>query len=505
MNTAAARFSALSSARTTALDAAREASRLTIPGLIPHDGQNEHYVPSQPYQSVGAHGVRTLSARLLLALFPTNVPFFRLELDAGIAAKFAEDKTEADAQLAQFSQSATSVMEDARVRPSMAEGLRHLIIAGNVLIHLPLKGQPRLYRLDQYVVKRDETGQFTDIIAAEKVYPSTLAAEVRAAVKIADDPEKSDKAVTVYTVVERRDGTVKHWQEINGIKVPGSEGSAPADKSGWLPLRWLAVPGSDYGRSHVTEYLGDLLSLEDLSQSVVQFASAASRIITLVNPNSSLDTAELAAAQSGDYLFGAATDVSTIQLDKSQDFGVMRGTAETITERVSTAFLIRSFRNAERVTAEEVRSQSEELETTLGGTYSLLSSELQQPVAERYLYIAEREDLIPKLPEGIKAKVITGLAALGRAAEVNRLRTFIGDASAMLQNPTVAAHFNVSALLNRLGIEHGVNGLSGLLKTEEQKAEEQQQAAMAQAAQSAAPAFADAAISAASQDPNQGT
>ena len=75
----------------------------------------------------------------------------------------------------------------------------------------------------------------------------------------------------------------------------------------------------------------------------------------------------------------------------------------------------------------------------------------------------------------------------------------------MLQNPTVAAHFNVSALLNRLGIEHGVNGLSGLLKTDEQMAEEQQQAAMAQAAQSAAPAFADAAISAASQDPNQGT
>jgi len=505
MKTAAARFAALSSARTTALDAAREASRLTIPGLIPTEGQNEHFVSSQPYQSVGSHGVRVLSARLLLALFPTSVPFFRLELDAGIAEALGQDKNAADTTLAQFSQSATSVMEDARVRPAMAEGLRHLIIAGNVLLRLPLEGSPRLYRLDQYVVKRDETGQFTDIIAVEKVYPSTLPEAVRVAVKVTTDPDKAEQAVNIYTVVERRDGTVKHWQEINGTKVPGSEGSAPADKSGWLPLRWLAVPGSDYGRSHVTEYLGDLLGLEDLSQSIIQMAAAASRIINLVNPNSSLDTAELAAAQSGDYLYGLENDVASLQLNKSQDFSVMRATSETIEARVSTAFLIQSFRNAERVTAEEVRTQSEELENTLGGTYSLLSSELQQPVAERYLYIAERQNLIPALPNGIKAKVITGLAALGRAAEVNRLRTWAADAIQIIGPEQFAANVNATALLNRLGVEHGVTGLTSLLKTEDQKAEEQQQAAMAQAAQSAAPAFADAAISAAAQDPNQGT
>ena len=78
MKTAAARFSALSAARSTVLENARTASRVTIPGLIPLEGQNEHYTPTQPYQSVGADGVRSLSARLLMTLFPTNVGFFRL-------------------------------------------------------------------------------------------------------------------------------------------------------------------------------------------------------------------------------------------------------------------------------------------------------------------------------------------------------------------------------------------------------------------------------------------
>ena len=96
MKTAAARFSALSVARNSVLEKARQASRLTIPGLIPEPGQNEHYTPSQPYQSAGAHGLRSLSARLLSTLFPTSVQFFRLELDAFAAAQLQADKNNVD-------------------------------------------------------------------------------------------------------------------------------------------------------------------------------------------------------------------------------------------------------------------------------------------------------------------------------------------------------------------------------------------------------------------------
>ena len=164
----------MSAARSSVLDKAREASRLTIPGLIPESGQNEHFTPSQPYQSVGAHGVRTLGSRLLSTLFPTSVPFFRLELDAFAAANVQADKAKTDSLLSQVSESTASLMETLRVRPAMAEAMRHLIVAGNIVLHFPLDRAPKLYRIDQFVLKRNAEGDWVEIIIQEKVYPSTL-------------------------------------------------------------------------------------------------------------------------------------------------------------------------------------------------------------------------------------------------------------------------------------------------------------------------------------------
>ena len=191
MKTAAARFSALSVARNSVLEKAREASRLTIPGLIPEIGQNEHYSPTQPYQSAGAHGLRSLSARLLSTLFPTSVQFFRLELDAFAAAQLQADKNDVDTRLSQVAETTAAMMDDLRVRPALAEVIKQLIAAGNVVAYLPQDRAPRVYRLDQFVLKRDNYGQFTDIIIQEKVWPSTLPEAVRTALGVKIDPDKS--------------------------------------------------------------------------------------------------------------------------------------------------------------------------------------------------------------------------------------------------------------------------------------------------------------------------
>ncbi|WP_306003097.1 portal protein [Brevundimonas sp. C43] len=504
MKTAAARFSALAAARSTVLENARTAARVTIPGLIPLEGQNEHYTPTQPYQSVGADGVRSLSARLLMTLFPTNVGFFRLNVDAAVAQFTGEEKNAVDVQLAQFAQSANNLLDDRRARAVLAEVLRHLVIAGNVLLHIPLKDTPRIYRLDQYVVKRDSRGVPILIIARESVHVSTLSAETRTAVGLTLDPEK-DQTVDVYTVIEKRGENHAQYQEINGKRVPGSESETPIEKSGWLALRWLAIPANDYGRSHVTEYIGDLLALEELNESMIAYTAITSDIKFFVQPNSVIDLDVVVGSERGSFHTGEAKDISVLSLDKQADFMVAERLASAIEARVAKAFLIQQFRNAERVTAEEIRMSSEELENTLGGTYSVLSAELQYAVATRYLYIAEREDLIPTLPAGIKPKVITGLAALGAAAEVNRVRTWASDVMSLLGQAEFIAKVDTTALMNKLGVEHGVTDLQSLLKSPEQIEAEQQQAMMAQATQAAAPGFMDAAMKAASQNPNQGT
>ncbi|WP_265102931.1 portal protein, partial [Acinetobacter baumannii] len=51
--------------------------------------------------------------------------------------------------------------------------------------------------------------------------------------------------------------------------------------------------------------------------------------------------------------------------------------------RIGKGFLLSSsiVRDAERVTAEEIRMQANELETSLGGVYSRLAVDFQKPMA----------------------------------------------------------------------------------------------------------------------------
>lgn len=484
---AAARYTVMSAPRQTVLERARKASALTIPGLIPLDGQNEHSTFEQPYQSLGARCVSHLSSALLLALFPPNLPFFRLNIDELTAKGLGDDLGETQGKLSVLARVVFSLMEGAQLRPAMIEVLRHLIVAGNVLLFVPEKGPARLFRLDQYVLRRDQTGQLVEAVAHERIYPAALDEAFRNSVGL--DPT-SEEMVDLYTYIERVGDEIIWRQEVKDAVVPESEGRAPLTASPWIALRWLSVPGSDYGRSHVTEYIGDFLSLEDLYKAMVQFAAEAARIIRMVDPNSGIDIEELAEAETGDFILGNADRIQTLQLDKSQDWAVMSTLAERLEQRLSAAFLLRTgvTRDAERVTAEEVRLVAQELENVLGGTYTVLSAELQLPLTRRFLYVGVRLNRVPELPSTITPSVVTGFDALGRAHGANRIRAWIAD----LQ----AAGFDPSALLKgpevarRLGDSHGVDGLDDLLKTEDDMAAEAQQAQSDAAMQAAVPQLA---------------
>ena len=74
-------YIALESERHSFLDRARQASKLTLPYVMPEDGNNSHSRLETPFQGIGARGVNNLASKLLLALLAPNAPFFRLNFD----------------------------------------------------------------------------------------------------------------------------------------------------------------------------------------------------------------------------------------------------------------------------------------------------------------------------------------------------------------------------------------------------------------------------------------
>lgn len=515
MATAASRYTSLGRARDTVLRQARAAAKLTIPGLIPEEGSSDpHDVSVQPYSSIGARGVNNVSAKLLLSQFPPEKPFFRLEIDSQTADEMGAGLSAAQAALASISHRAMVIAETSGSRTTWMEVFRHLVVAGNILVYHPLDGSKmRIWRLDQYVIRRNAQGNLLEAVIEEEVYPSELEEAVRNAVGLDEDDKtqdkdvsgapvpKDEKKVKLYTWVIRVGDNIEHHEEINGKEVPGSRGSSKATEAGWQALRWQEVPGSDYGRSFVSEYAGDFLTLEDAMQSILKFAAEAARIIRIVDPNSALDVEELAKAESGDFLTGFADKIQTLQLDKSQDFRVLWDVAQMVERRLSQAFLLttNTIRDAERVTAEEIRAVAQELEDSFGGTYSVLSAEVQLPYARRLLHILNKQKKAPKLPATVTPMIVTGFSALGQNHEIAAIRDWVIDLKNMTNEDFVTATIDGDELALRTGVARGIVAVERLIKTPERKAQEQQQSMATEAGLSAVPAIAKGAVDAMNQ------
>ncbi|SKB49640.1 portal protein [Sphingopyxis flava] len=505
------RYEQLKRARENVLTQAREAARLTIPGLVPAEGATDpHQVSEQPYTANGARFVNNLSAKLLLALFPPERPFFRLDIGPDVAEEMGAAYGEAQEKLADISRRAMVLAEDSASRTIWMETLRHLVVAGNALVYQPDDGtQMRMWRIDQFVVVRGRDGLLQEAVINDKIYPSELSEEVRAACNVKYDPSKPDQndPVDLYTHIYLNGDRMEHYEEINGIEVPESRGSVERKSGGWQALRWQAVPGSDYGRAYVTEYAGDFLSLEDAHSSILKFAIEAARILRFVDPNAGIDVEEVTRAESGDFLTGMIDRVQTLQLDKNQDFQIVWNQAQSIERRLSQAFLIASnaIRDAERVTAEEIRAIAQELEDSLGGTYTVLSAEVQRPYASRLLYILSKQKKAPKLPESVSVVIVTGFNALGQNHESAALKGWLMDVRDALGEAWISQNLDGQAVALRLGVGRGVVDVSKLIKAAEDVAEDAQAGALTQAGISAAPQIAKGVIDAASAANQEGT
>lgn len=501
------RYEQLKQSRSTALERARANSKLTIPGLVPEDGQDSQTGFDQPYQSLGARMTNNLASWLLVTQFPPDAQFFKLAVHEDTADELGSKLSEVNQQLSRIGSKAQLLMETSASRPVFMEVLRHLIIAGNCLLYLPLEpGPPRMFRIDQYVIIRNPKGELLEAVVHEKVYPSSLEAATIAACKVTFDPGKeNEKLIDLYTHIRKDGENLTHYQEINNTLVPGSEGTSPYASRGWIALRWSAVPGSDWGRAYVSEYMGDLLSLEDLSKAIVEFAGVASRIIYMVDPNAMIDIEELNAAESGDYVTGYRDRIQTLSLDKGQDFSVVNSVVERIETRLSNAFLLRSgtVRNAERVTAEEIRAMAQELENVLGGTYTVLSAEFQLPLVNRLLYILMRNGDAPELPASVRPVVITGFAAMGRNHAANKMRAAMADLTAMVGPEAAAKLVDAPELARRLFENYGIEDIKALIKDADTVAADAQAEQTNAAAQSAVPEIAKGVVQTMTQ-PDQG-
>ena len=492
MYKASTRYSQLATNRSQFLETAVECSELTLPYLVQQDtGQRsgkKHLL--QPWQSVGAKAVVTLAAKLMLAMLPPQTSFFKLQVRDDKLGEELEPsmKSELDLSFSKIERMVMDYIDASNDRVVVHQALKHLIVSGNALIFMGKDGLKH-FPLQRYVVNRDGNGNILEIVTKEIISRKVLGLEPKP--NYPNDANKEQAVgsdeddAEVYTCV-KQDESSGRWiwhQEVDDQIIPGSRSTAPKNASPWLVLRFNTVDGEDYGRGRVEEFVGDLRSLDGLSQALVEGSSVASKVIFLVSPSATTKPQTLSKAGNGAIIQGRPEDVGVVQVGKTADFATASQLMMSLEKRISEAFLILNVRDSERTTAEEVRMTQLELEQQLGGLFSLLTVEFLIPYLNRTLLVLQRSNQIPKLPKGyVRPKIVAGVNQLGRGHDAQALTQFVTTIAQTLGAEALFKYINPSEAIKRLAASQGIDVLN-LIKTDQQLQQDMQAAQQQQTQQ----------------------
>jgi hypothetical protein len=517
------RYNKLTSDRSQFLDTAVQCSKLTLPYLIQDDLNIKvsHQKLITPWQSVGAKAVVTLAAKLMLALLPPQTSFFKLQVrDDKLGDELPKEvRSELDLSFSKIERMIMDYIAASSDRVVVHQALKHLIVGGNALVFMGKDGLKH-FPLNRYVVNRDGNGNVLEIVTKELISKKVLGKELPDPVpnNVSGGNSGSDgEDVEVYTCVklDTKSGRWVWHQEAEDKILPNSRSTAPKNASPWLVLRFNTVDGEDYGRGRVEEFIGDLRSLEGLSQALVEGSAAAAKVVFLVSPSSTTKPKTIADAGNGAIVQGRAEDVAVVQVGKTADFSTAANMAQQLERRIAEAFMQLNIRQSERTTAEEVRLTQMELEQQLGGIFSLLTIEFLIPYLNRTLLILQRSKEIPAIPKDlVRPQIVAGVNALGRGQDRESLTQFVGTIAQTLGPEALVKYINPSEAIKRLAAAQGIDVLN-LVKTEQEMAQEQQQqqqmaaqqSLMDQAGQMASAPLADptknAAMAAMTQPPEE--
>lgn len=482
--------------RQETLDRARFCAALTKPWVLPPEGWTEGEKLPESFSSLAARGITNLEGRLLLAIFPPpGQPWFKLKpagamrfdpnVDPGLIQEFQNalhlQELMILSRLEKVNLNSSSGGRRAGFRSRMRLALSQLLITGDVLMRISDEFDVQIYRRDNYVTRRTPSGDVICHITREKIDPFTLPDSMLAASGLNMDHLQmqavEDRLQDLYTCVEW-DPIKRRWvitQEINGRPVNElTEKITP-----YLSVTYSLPPGADYGRGLVEENLGDVRSMNELTERILDFAGIASKQIFALDYNSQVRPQDLA-EPSGSVIQarvqgGQITDIGMLRADKLSDFNVVAGVRDSIRRDLATTMLMEaeSTPKGERVTAFQVQRVAMELEGALGGLYAPIADSMQMPLIERVRHVLVKKGELIELPnDAVEITAVTGVQALANENDQMKVMQLLQ----MLQTigPNAFARINQGVLADLLMRQAGIHE-PGLIKSEEEIQEEMAQ------------------------------
>ena len=431
-STLKARYEQYRRKRENYLHRAYEYAKSTLPYILPEPSYADGETMQQGWQGFGARVVNHLSNKIIMTLFPPSRTFFKLDFSSDVSKELQEegwDSTQLAQQLAAVENDSMQFMDKTTPRDLDIMTAKNLIVTGNYMHYFPEKDGAAIgIRLDQYVVRRDTSGNLLEVIIQQVKALGAMPQDVQKSIKAQPKNKhlSEDTEVELYTGAMRQpDGKFKLWQECLETRI-GTEYTMKEDMLPFTILMWTHVHGEDYGRGLVEDHSGDFFVIQILSEAIAKGMVLMADVKYIVKPGSYTDIEHLVKSPTGEFVHGNIDDIGVLQLERYADFTPISEVLREYERRVGEAFMMSraARRDAERVTAYEIRQDAADLETSLGGIYSHLAYHWQRPRAYRLLRMSlDNSDADLNL-EDFSPEIITGTEALGRMNELDKIMQF---------------------------------------------------------------------------------
>lgn len=482
-------------ARSGLLSRCERYAALTIPKVCLPEGID---VISQDqthdYQSLGAEAVNRVVNRIMETMFPVGHSFFRLKVSRAMRDKLAAQdiaETDIDTILSMGERDAITELEASGQRPKLYQMLRHLVVTGNVALDLlSVKGQIKVVGIRNFVVSRTGDGKLKTLVFRDKLLFGELNKDVQAAMS---GRYSEDTAVVHYRRIRRlRNGDYVLDQAVDETLLPTDKfgGKWSMDRLPFDVLTWDLDDESDYATGLIEENVADFEAMSVLAENTVDGAVMASETRYGVNPGGATTADDMNKSQNGDYINARAEDVTAITTDNYNGVKVAFDVMSRWEQRLGRNFMMTSAvtRNAERVTAQELRMNAQELESAYGGRYSALGATVQPLIAN---WLLDRMKFSIRGTQ-IQVIIITGLEALSRSVEVQNVSQALADLGQIGQLPEILQRrIKFEALAAFIGRGYGTD-LSPFIMNDAEVQEVEEAAAQARTQEQAAVAGAQA-------------
>lgn len=458
----------------------------TVPSVCPMDNEDGHE-QSKGNVAIGARLVNHLANRVVDTMFPNDRPFFALPLSTDAERKLSEqveDEKELATLVAEV-RKATQEIEKAAMRkmnltayrPIAVQAVQHKIVTGNALLHRNENGKRVVYGVKDFCITRAVNGDPIEVILKDSKLFGSLPVAIQDQLTATREDYRDDTPVTLYTYYYMKNKKWHRLQGVDAVVLPNSAKSyAPAEVP-FLALVWNLSRGESYGRGLVEDEAVTFHNVDVTTLAMIDLIGFAADLKFLVDPSSGMDVDEWNLAERGSYNPGRKDDITVPDFPKRVEIQIMQQAIEAWERALATAFMMNSagVRDAERVTAEEIRFYAKELESAFGGLYSRLALDWQQKEAE---YLLTQIDFSVYGDGGLQTFdviVTTGMESLSREGQLDNLRLAIADLQMMEAVPEdLRATLDKRAFAEFVFTNRGVKLAEFVLSEDQMKAQQAQ-------------------------------